>query len=136
MLSNLPDPGADHTSGYRDPGGPLTIGVQSLADGTCLVSVWGEVDLYTAPHLKRVLADATRAGDRDLLVEFSRDSFIDSSGLSVLLQAARSLQALGRSLRVTTDNPHTRTVIETMSLTGRLGLVDSSAGEPAASPAL
>ena len=135
MLSNVPDPASDRALGYEELGPPLTIAVETLADGTCLVSVWGEVDLYTAPQLERVLDDATRAGDQDVLVEFSRDSFIDSTGLHVLIHAARRLQAVGRSFRVTTDNPHTRSVIETMGLTGKLGLEDSSAGEPSASPA-
>ena len=129
MLFNLPDRDADYIKGYRDPGAPLTVGVQTLADGTCLVSVRGEVDLSTAPHLERVLDEASRAGDRDVLVEFSRDSFIDSAGLHVLIQAAQSLKDRGRSFRVTTENPHTRSVIETMGLTAKLGLQYSSAGE-------
>jgi len=129
MLSNLPDRDADYTKGYRDSGAPLTVGVQTLADGTCLVSVWGEVDFSTAPHLERVLDEASRAGDREVLVEFSRDSFIDSAGLHVLIQAAQRLKERGRSFRVTTENPHTRSVIETMGLTAKLGLQDSSAGE-------
>ena len=58
-------------------------GGDAAQTGTCLVSVWGEVDLHTAPQLERVLDDATRAGDQDVLVEFSRDSFIDSTGLRV-----------------------------------------------------
>ena len=128
MLSNLPDRDADYTKGYRDPGAPLTVGVQTLADGTCLVSVWGEVDFSTAPHLERVLDEASRAGDQEVLVEFSRDSFIDSRPTRShpgrpTLERARSL------FRVTTENPHTRRVIETMGLTAKLGLQDSSAGE-------
>jgi anti-sigma B factor antagonist len=93
------------------------------------VSVWGEVDLSTAPHLERVLEEACGAGDRDVLVEFSRDSFVDSAGLHVLIQAAQRLNERGRSFRVTTENPHTRSVIEIMGLTAKLGLKNSSAGE-------
>ena len=96
MLSNLPDRDADYTKGYRDPGAPLTVGVQTLADGTCLVSVWGEVDFSTAPHLERVLDEASRAGDQEVLVEFSRDSFIDSAGLHVLIQAAQRSKERGQ----------------------------------------
>ena len=135
MLSNVPDPASDRALGYGELGPRLTIAVETLADGACLVSIWGEVDLHTAPQLERVLDDATRAGDQDVLVEFSRDSFIDSTGLHVLVHAARRLQGFGRSFRVTTDNPHTRSVIETMGLTGKLGLEDTSAGEPSTSSA-
>ncbi|HSE80901.1 MAG TPA: STAS domain-containing protein [Gaiellaceae bacterium] len=107
---------------YEAPGAPIRIAVKTLADETPLVSVWGEVDLATASHLERVLADASAAGDADVLIEFSRDSFIDSTGLNVLIQAARRLRAGGRALRVTTENPHTRSVIETMGLTEMIGL--------------
>jgi anti-sigma B factor antagonist len=122
MISNVPDRDSARTNGYVDVGAPIRIAVESLADGTCLVSVWGEVDLATAPHLERVLADAAGDGDQDVLVEFSQHSFIDSTGLGVLIQAARRLRERGRSLRVTTENPHTRGVIETMGLAETLGL--------------
>lgn len=104
-----------------DPGAPIRIGVETLADGTPLVSVWGEVDLATAPRLARVLEESA-AGDRDVQVEFSQDSFIDSTGLGVLIKIAQQLRASGRTLRVTTDNAHTRGVIETMGLADALGL--------------
>jgi anti-sigma B factor antagonist len=125
MLSNLPDRDSAHSTDYRDLVAPVTIAVETLADGTRLVSVWGEVDLSTAPHLERVLEDATRAGNEDVLIEFSQDSFIDSTGLSVLIQTAKRLEAAGRSLRVTAENPHTRGVIETMGLVEKIGLLHS-----------
>jgi anti-anti-sigma factor len=106
------------------------MAVETLADDRCLVSIWGEVDLHTARQLERVLDDATRAGDRDVLVEFSRESFIDSTGLYVLIQTAQRLQAAGRSLRVTTENPHTQSIIQTIGLEEKLGLMSSSASEP------
>jgi anti-sigma B factor antagonist len=122
MHSNVPDRESARSMGYGDAGAPIRIAVETLADGTPLVSVWGEVDLATAPQLERVLDDAARGGDRDMLVEFSHDSFIDSTGLNVLIQAARRLRAKGRALHVTTENPHTRGVIETMGLAELLGL--------------
>jgi len=121
MRSNVPDRDLGR-SYHADPGAPIRIAVETLADGTPLVSVWGEVDLATAPHLERVLADGSAGGDTDVLIEFSRDSFIDSTGLNVLIQASRRLRAGGRALRVATENPHTRSVIETMGLTEVLAL--------------
>ncbi len=87
---------------------PIRIAVETLADGSAHVFVRGEVDLATAPHLERVLADAIHGTDSDVLVEFSSDSFIDSTGLNVLIQAARRLRESDRALRVTTGNPHMR----------------------------
>jgi anti-sigma B factor antagonist len=119
MLSNVPEPDG---TGYLDAAASIRISVETLADGSARVFVWGEVDLATAPHLERALADAIQGTDSDVLVEFSRDSFIDSTGLNVLIQAARRLHESGRTLRVTTDSPHMRGVIETTGLAGMLGL--------------
>ncbi len=122
MRANVPDPDADRTHRYVARGAPIEIGVETLADGTAHVSVRGEVDLATARHLERVLADATRGGNHDVLVGFSYDSFIDSTGLNVLIQAARRSRTNGSSFRVTIENAHTRRVIETMGLAEGLGL--------------
>jgi anti-anti-sigma factor len=129
MLANVPDRDSNRGRVNGGPATPVRIAVEVLVDGTHLVSVWGEVDLATAPELERVLGDV-EASDRDVLVELSRESFIDSTGLNVLIQSARRLQERGRSLRVTTENAHTRRVIETMGLTEKLGLVAASALEP------
>ena len=119
MVSNVPE--RDGT-GYIDVAVPIRIAVETLADGSAHVFVWGEVDLATAPHLERVLADAIHGTDSDVLVEFSWDSFIDSTGLNVLIQAARRLRESDRALRVTTENAHMRAVIETMGLAEILAL--------------
>ena len=126
MLFNVSDRDPDYSIGYRDPSAQVWITAETLADGTWLVSVRGEVDLHTAPHLERVLDDAMRAGEGDLHVELARHSFIDSTGLRVLIQAAQRLEAMGRSLRASTENPHTRGVIETMGLAEKMGLGPSA----------
>ncbi len=119
MVSNVPE--RDGT-GYIDAAASIRIAVETLAGGSAHVFVRGEVDLATAPHLEQVLADAIHGTDSDVLVEFSSDSFIESTGLNVLIQAARRLRESGRALRVTTGNAHMRGVIETMGLAEILAL--------------
>ena len=105
MRSNVPDRDLDR-SYHGDPGAPIRIAVETLADGTPLVSV-GRGRPRDRAHLERVVADASAGGGTDVLIEFSPDSSIDSTGLNVLIQAARRLRAGGRALRVTSENPHT-----------------------------
>jgi anti-sigma B factor antagonist len=114
--------GSRPKSQYGEPGAPIGIAVETLADGTHHVSVWGEVDLATAPHLQQALDDVARGTNLDVLVELSEDSFIDSTGLHVLVDTAQRLRAIGRVLRVTTDNGNIRRVIEMAGLTEELGL--------------
>ena len=70
----------------------LTITSESRGAST-VVRVGGEVDAYTAPTLRERLDAEISAGHTHLVVGLEEVSFMDSSGLSVLvggLAAARS----------------------------------------------
>jgi anti-anti-sigma factor len=58
-------------------------------DGVTLVVVRGEVDLVTAPQLEAVVDQAFlgRGAPRPLLVDLEECTFIDSTGLAILLRA-------------------------------------------------
>jgi anti-anti-sigma factor len=62
---------------------------ERLEDGTLVVSVVGELDLYTVPELERALFAAN--GTRSVVVELSGCTFIDSAALDVLLAEDRRL---------------------------------------------
>ena len=62
---------------------------ERLEDGTLVVSVVGELDLYTLPELERALFAAN--GARSVVVELSGCTFIDSAALDVLLAEDRRL---------------------------------------------
>ena len=80
------------------------------------LAVAGELDIATAPLLRETLL---RALDRDnvpdLLVDLSGVTFVDSSGLAVLLMAARRWAAEGRSFVV---HEPSRAVSRIIDLTG------------------
>ena len=58
-------------------------------DGSCTVTLTGEVDLYTSPHLKEELVKLIDDGCYRIIVDLQNVSFIDSSGLGVLVSALR-----------------------------------------------
>jgi anti-sigma B factor antagonist len=58
---------------------------------TSVVAVEGELDLASAPQLKRELADAVRAGSRRLIIDLSAVTFIDSTALGVLVSLQKNL---------------------------------------------
>jgi anti-sigma B factor antagonist len=71
--------------------------------GLCVVSVSGEVDVYTSPQLKSALVEAADGGCEVIVVDMDKVSFIDSSGLGVLVGALRRVRESGGDLRVACD---------------------------------
>ncbi len=77
------------------PVAPFRAELQWPERGIGLVAVAGEIDMHTAQQLGDTLAVAREGEPRRLIVDLSAVGFIDSIGLSVLVQSARLLQAAG-----------------------------------------
>ncbi|SDI26287.1 anti-sigma B factor antagonist [Sinosporangium album] len=60
-----------------------------VIDGAVVVAVEGELDLYTAPVLRDEVREAIRQDGPRLVLDLESLSFMDSSGLSVLIEAWR-----------------------------------------------
>jgi len=72
----------------------------SPAPGPLVVSVRGDLDAATAPQLRCALRDLVDLDrNRDLVVDMEGLTFIDSSGIFVLVQALKALPRLGRRRR-------------------------------------
>src|SRR5438876_11812726 len=61
-------------------------------DGAYVISLAGEVDLYTAPEFKQQLLDVIAEGGREVIVDFSDTTFIDSTTLGVLVGGVKRLR--------------------------------------------
>ena len=70
----------------------------SKHDRQTVLTVRGEVDVYTAPRLRERLVELVEAGARSVIVDLSRVEFLDSTGLGVLVGALKRLRAVGGSL--------------------------------------
>jgi anti-sigma B factor antagonist len=80
------------------PGPPLSIEVTRLYDRTC-VMLHGELDDLSAPLLRDQLADLIASDlSGDLALDIAGVTFVDSTGLSVLIQLHKNLAARGRQL--------------------------------------
>lgn len=73
--------------------GPVEFMVlaRELDDRTTAITVEGELDLSSAPRLQWLLEDALDAGCGRLLVDLSSTSFMDSTGLGVLIGVNKRL---------------------------------------------
>ena len=82
---------------------------------THVVSVSGEVDLFTAPEFKQRVMAPIAAGVERVIVDLTDTTFIDSSSLGVLIGAHRRLKTRGGRLVVACSN---EAIVKTFRITG------------------
>lgn len=104
----------------RAPDPPLPEGldiVRRVVDGVLVIAAVGEVDLDTAPALgTAITACIDEAGDQPCVLDLTGVTFLNSPGLTVLLQATHHAAALREPLRIVVDA--NRPVIRPIEVTG------------------
>ena len=102
-------------------------------EGGSTVTVIGELDVSTAPRLKRTLEDAlTRDGDVDL--DLRGCGFVDSSGIATLVWVAVRMKERERRLRLLGARERVRRILDLAGISGHSAVeIDDSpaAGESA-----
>jgi anti-anti-sigma factor len=93
----------------------LELSTRPLDDDRALVSVGGEVDLDTASQLGEHALEAIRDVSSHLVLDLSGVTFMDSTGLKVLLSIQRRVDLAAGSLAVVGT---TRSVRRILTLTG------------------
>jgi anti-anti-sigma factor len=73
---------------------------KQTVDGLTVVTVVGDLDLASAPALRRALRRADDASSPDLVVDFSQVTFFDCAIVGVLVTALRTVQVQGGCLRM------------------------------------
>jgi anti-sigma B factor antagonist len=68
------------------------IKTEQLGDNAYLIALTGEVDLYSAPEFKQQLLDLIGQGAKEVVVDFSDTTFIDSTTLGVLVGGVKRLR--------------------------------------------
>ena len=98
------------------------------ADSLARLQLTGEVDAATAPLLEASIVDAAGAGAREIVLDCGDLSFIDSSGLSVLVASHKRLRDRGCLLVVDSPPPAARRLFEIAGLDRVLTIRDGREG--------
>lgn len=100
----------------RPSPGELEV-IVSLAAGGHEVWLRGELDMATAPELRDELGQLASEDPAPVTIDLSDLTFIDSTGLSVLVGALKLLRQQGGDMVLRSPGPGTRKVLEITGLT-------------------
>jgi anti-sigma B factor antagonist len=83
--------------------------------GVPVLRVRGEIDVASAPEFQTSLSDLVGQGSEIVIVDLSEVSFIDSTGLGVLVGAEKEMRDMSHSLRLVVPQPQ---IMRLLELTG------------------
>jgi len=81
------------------------LSVEEVDDRTAVVTVRGEIHLATAPEFSERLNDVIAEGRTAVVVDLMEVGFIDSTGLSVLLNGLRRVTRQRGRMAIVCSNP-------------------------------
>lgn len=93
--------------------------------GLTVVSPNGEVDVATAPALREHLDQVIDRDGGPVVVDLTSVTFIDSTGLGVLISARKRCADADRDLRIVVSEPRIKKVFEITGLTDHFTMHDS-----------
>ena len=107
---------------------PGTLQVRAELDADALIALSGELDLGTVPQLEAELEKAEASSPAGTLVLDLRElSFMDSSGLRVILMAAERAKGTGRRFTLVRGPETVNRVFEVTGTDEHLEIVDDPA---------
>jgi len=91
------------------------IKTEQVDGSSYVISLSGEVDLYTAPEFKQQLLEVIGQGGSDVVVDLSDTTFIDSTTLGVLVGGVKRLRPSGGQLTLVCSD---RNITKIFEITG------------------
>jgi anti-anti-sigma factor len=85
-----------------------------------LVVLTGELDLSSAPALASSLIGLVAQGHTHLVLDVADLTFIDASGLGVLVRVAKAARAAGGRITLLSPQPQVRRLLSITGLSGGL----------------
>jgi anti-sigma B factor antagonist len=108
-------------------GQQFAVELEKEPGGAAVIVLAGEVDLYTAPRFKDALFQAIDEGAPFVIIDLTEVSFIDSTGLGVLVSGGRRLQQSAGALAIGCPDERIRRILEITGLDTVFGVYPSRA---------
>jgi anti-sigma B factor antagonist len=83
----------------------VRVNVSQFGTDSYVIAVAGELDMYTVTPLREQLEEVLDGGGLNVLVDLTGVSFLESTTVGVLLDAARRLRSTSGHLVLVADDP-------------------------------
>ena len=93
--------------------------------GVSVITPQGEIDVATAPGLRHHLDKGIDQDSGPVVVDLTSVTFIDSTGLGVLVGAQKHCDEAGREMRIVVTDPRIHKVFAITGLTNHFEMHDS-----------
>jgi anti-sigma B factor antagonist len=104
----------------------FSLSSETLQDGAdAVVSLEGEVDLYTAPELKQELHRLVGEGAKRIVIDMTATTFIDSTTLGVLLSVVKRVRPEGGAVVLVCPDRNVKRIFEITLLDRVFTIVDT-----------
>ncbi len=89
----------------------MTVSSITEQSGRIVVALSGEIDMEEAPKVRRALLDSMKR-KRDILVDLSQVTYIDSSGIASLIEGLQAARKQKNDLVLVSVSQRARRVLE------------------------
>ncbi|MFN2589358.1 MAG: STAS domain-containing protein [Actinomycetota bacterium] len=106
----------------------------SQVGGASVLTLRGEIDVYTAPRLRQAIIDLVDGGADNIIVDMGAVDFLDSTGLGVLVGGLKRVKVKEGSLSIVTSQDK---ILKIFDITGlnKVFPIHDSVDAAAAAPA-
>ncbi|MFC5719922.1 STAS domain-containing protein [Streptomyces gamaensis] len=111
--------------GHMGADGPAFAMRERVACGAIIIELHGELDILAESELGPRMDALTERCRADIVIDLRRVTFLDASGLRLLLRARHRLLARGGRLRIVRGVPRVAKVMRVAGVEGGFTLVDT-----------
>ena len=104
----------------------LDVQIEKPDDGVVLVSVTGDVDLYSSPELRKHILSQTKSKTPVIIVDLQNVDYMDSSGVATLVEGLQQVNKYKGKLLISNLCPGVKEVFELSRLDRVFDIYDTS----------